>query len=110
MARHTRPRFRRGDSISIVLPPAARAAEPSWREYGLVYVPHEFRDFFPDYRRGFNVLTDIGIIETHMSSGNGEGQYFCSMGEWYRRHPQVGPGDVLDFTMIEPHRSYSLHI
>jgi len=105
--------------ISIILPNEARTDEPSWKRYGLIPIPMEHRAFFPGYRVPFILVTDIGEIETYVTSaaegtrsGNRkEGKYIAKgIKAWYRKHPRLKSGDEVRFSQLESHRRYQTRI
>ena len=92
---------------------------PTYMKYHLFYIPKDKRSFFPGYRVHFMLETDVGIIQTYVSSAPAgtqvgdlnAGVYFQSkLAEWYRRHPAIKVGDKVRFQVIEPMKKYHLEI
>lgn len=87
---------------------------PSFIKFNLFAIPKDRRSFFPKYEVPFILETDIGEIETYMTSrtpSNPEGAYFTkNMTQWYRRHPTIKVGDKVIFTVIEPLKRYHLEL
>lgn len=107
------------NSISITLPNEARTDEPSWKRYGLIPIPMEHREFFPGYRVPFILVTDIGEIETYVTSAfegtrtghRREGKYIAKgIKAWYRRHPRLKAGDEIGLEELEQKRRYNANI
>ena len=92
---------------------------PTYMNSHLFYIPKDKRSFFPGYRVPFMLETDIGAIQTYVSSAPAgtqvgdpnAGVYFqAKLAEWYRRHPAIKVGDKVRFQVIEPMKKYSLEI
>jgi hypothetical protein len=90
---------------------------PSFIKFHLFYIPNGRRGFFPGYKIPFKIETDIGEVETYVSSaplgtqvGDPEAGKFIQskLAEWYRRHPNIKVGDKVVFTAIEPMKRYRL--
>jgi hypothetical protein len=90
---------------------------PSCIKFHLFYIPKHMRRFFPGYKVPFKLDTDIGEIETYVSSAPGSpphgdpdaGVYIqANLPEWYRRHPEIKVGDKVVFEVIEPMKRYRL--
>lgn len=98
------------NSIEIVLPEAKRALKPYWKTYKLIPIPKENRRFFPGYKIPFTFLTDVGNLETHMTSRTGGDEYGDPDGGtyvsknihiFYREYPDLKPGAILKITKLE---------
>lgn len=92
---------------------------PSFIKYHLFYIPKGGRRFFPGYKIPFKLETDIGEIETHVTSDRQDtqvgdpdaGKYIRSnLIKWYRQHPTIKVGDKVVFEVIEPMKRYRLRI
>lgn len=88
-------------------------------EYSHIYVPSEFRDFFPGYEIPFTVETNIGEIETYITGasagtekGNATaGSYFSKgMTEWFNAHPALEAGDKVMIEIVKPKERYKLRV
>lgn len=91
----------------------------SCRKYHLIYVPKKKRNFFPGYKVPFKLETDIGTIETHVSSASkgpeiGDpqaGGYFqAGLAPWYKAHPEINIGSKIVVKAVEPMKLYRLSI
>lgn len=101
------------DTLEVVL------ESPSNINFHTIDVPKARRRFFPGYKIPFELETDIGIIQTWVSSAPGgtqrgdpdKGVYIqAKLAEWYRRHPMIKVGDKVVFKVIEPMKKYRLEI
>jgi hypothetical protein len=90
---------------------------PSCIKYHLFYISKPSRHFFPGYQVPFKLVTDIGEIETYVTSAIGSppygdpdaGTYIqAKLAEWYRRHGEIKVGDRVAFEVIEPMKKYRL--
>jgi hypothetical protein len=105
----------------VPTPPSAGKLEvmvqnPSFIKYHLFYVKGS-RRFFPGFKIPFKLETDIGEVETYVSSDRAgtpvgdpdAGTYIqANLAEWYRRHPTIKVGDKVIFETIEPGKKYRL--
>jgi len=100
-----------GDSLELEV----RSA--SYRKFAVFYLPKNRRRFFPGYKVGFVLETDIGDIETKVSSAKGgtpvgdsdAGAYIQGgLKPWYAKHPEVTVGRKVRFECIESYRKYRL--
>ncbi|GEM_PF-3783887 len=110
------------DSPSLIVPRIeielrlGRGRE-SWRTYSLIPVRNGHLSFFPGYGRNFTLQTDVGEIETHLTSaatgtrrGMRTGSYITTgLKPWYTAHPELQTGDFLTVDKLEPQR-YKLSI
>jgi len=101
------------DTLEVVL------ESPSNINFHTIDVPKARRRFFPGYKIPFELETDIGIIQTWVSSAPGgtqrgdpdKGVYIqAKLAEWYRRHPMVKVGDKVVFKVIEQMKKYRLEL
>jgi len=90
---------------------------PTCINYHLFYIPKTSRRFFPGYEVPFKLVTDLGEIETYVTSARAgtpvgdpdAGTYIqAKLAEWYRRHPMIKVGDKVMFEVIEPMKRYRL--
>jgi hypothetical protein len=91
----------------------------SWAKFNLVQIPLKFRAFFPGYRIPFTLETDVGEIQTYMSSAPqgttegdpAQGKYFqANLKKWYLAHPEAKPGVTVVIEALEPMKRYRLSI
>ena len=77
------------------------------------------RRFFPGYKVYFSLETDIGTVETKVTSApNGTpvgdpvgGKYIQgNLRHWYEQHPNLKPGDKFHFETIEAGKRYKLSV
>lgn len=90
------------------------------RAYNVITFPPGHRRFFPGYKIPFIFQTDIGEIETHVSSGTqkaqqgdpDEGKYIArNLKPWIRRHfKEIEAGNLITIESIEPGRTYRLSV
>ena len=113
------------------IPPAAKVAKQlgsklqlevssiSWAKFNLVQIPLKYRAFFPGYRVPFTLETDVGEIQTYMSSAPQgtatgdplQGKYFqTNLKKWYLAHPEVKPGVIVVIDALEPMKRYRLSV
>lgn len=92
---------------------------PSALKYWLIPFASEYRHSFPGYDESFTLVTDIGEISTHITgarAGISVGDLDAgnriqgNLTEWYRKHPELQPGDELVIRVIEPMKKYRLEI
>ena len=82
----------------------------SYMQYGYIGVWTKWKHLFPSLDTAVKLETDIGVIEVlfyvaNWGQGFGEG-----IGEWFKVHPELKPGDKLRITVTEPMKKYSLEI
>lgn len=89
------------------------------KTYSLIPVPKEIRRFFPGYKIPFILDTDIGEIETKVTSapqgteiGNPDaGNYIQGrLKPWYDHHSSLSNGSILIIEIIENRKRYRLSI
>ncbi len=87
------------------------------RKYALIPIPKSKRRFFPGYKVYFNLETDIGTVETRVTSapkgtpiGDPDGGAYIqgNLRHWYEQHPDLKPGDKLRFEVIKAGKRYRL--
>jgi hypothetical protein len=93
------------DAIEIQL-------NPSWKEYPLIPVRKDKRDFFPGYKIHFTLETDVGSLETWVSGESSDregnqareghptaGTYIrAKIPNWAEEHPEI---EGRDFVIVE---------
>jgi hypothetical protein len=91
--------------------------KPGCIKYHVFYIPKFRRTFFPGYKVPFRLETDMGEIETYVTSARAgaqvgdpdKGAYIqANLAEWYRRHPEIKVGDRVILELIEPMKRYRL--
>jgi len=89
------------------------------KKYSLIPLPKKIRSFFPGYKIPFILETDIGQIETKVTSapkgteiGNPQAGNYIQGGlkPWYDRHNSLSEGAILNIHAIEPGKRYKLAI
>ena len=87
------------------------------RRYALIQLPKDKRRFFPGFKVYFNLETDIGTVETRVTSapkgtpiGDPVGGAYIqgNLRHWFEQHSDLEPGDKLHFEVIEPEKRYRL--
>ena len=87
--------------------------------YVLIPLPNDKRNFFPGFKEDFELITDIGALKAHVTSGprgtpvgdpNAGAQIRGGLGKWYRRHPELKGGSKLRIEALEPGERYELSI
>lgn len=87
------------------------------RKYALIPIPKSKRWFFPGYKVYFNLETDIGTIETRVTSapkgtpdGDPDGGAYIqgNLRHWYEQHPDLKPGEKIRFEVIKTGKRYRL--
>jgi len=83
---------------------------PSAPDYGFISLPKKHRHLFPGYKVPFTLITDIGEITSHISSGGTNIQ--GGLRPWYRRHPELKYDDRAEIVIevTEPKKKYRLQI
>ncbi len=79
-------------------------------DYGFISLPKKHRHLFPDYKVPFTLVTDMGEITAHVSSGGTNIQ--GGLRPWYRKHPElrVDAKAIIVIEVIEPMKKYQLQI
>jgi hypothetical protein len=102
-----------GNSLDITINNA------TFKNSHLIFIPKDRRRFFPGYKVPFTLETDVGTIQTHVSSARegtrvgdpDAGVYIQSkLADWYRAHSGIKIGDKVRFVTIEPMKRYRLEI
>lgn len=87
------------------------------RNFAVIPVPKQKRNFFPGYKIFFDLETDVGIIRTRMTSapkgtpiGDPAGGAYIqgNLRQWWDRHPELKPGLKFCFEVIKPGGKYRL--
>jgi len=101
------------DSVVITL------SNPTCLNFHLFFVTKECRSFFPGYKVPFVLETDIGPIETCVSSapkGTEKGNPTAGMyvqrklANWFRAHQELAVGSQIVVEALEPGKRYRLTI
>lgn len=109
----TPARVNAGEVLEIVLGSKFK------RKVASLYIPKNFRRFFPGYKVNFVVQTDIGEIITTVTSakagtaiGDPDGGRYIQAGlrAWFEKHQDVGAGSKICFECIEPNKRYRLFV
>ncbi len=104
----------RGDKLPTI---EITVRNPSFIKFHLFVIPKSERSFFPGYKVPFKLETDVGEIETYVTSdkegtqiGDPHGGTYiqAKLAGWYRQHPTVKVGDKVVFEVIEPMKRYRL--
>lgn len=89
------------------------------KKYSLIPISKEIRHFFPGYKVPFILETDIGEIETHVTSAPqgtpigtpDAGNYIVGgLKPWYKRHHSLTDGSTLVIEKINAGKRYRLNI
>jgi len=87
--------------------------------YSVIPVPKSVRDFFPGYKIEFNLETNIGPINTRVTSASrgtpigdpyGGAYIQGNLKPWFKENPDLKVGDILRFEAIDHGHSYRLTI
>jgi hypothetical protein len=90
---------------------------PAFRSYPLIPIPREYREKFPGYKVPFTLETDVGEVQTYITSAPegtkiGDpyaGNYIrAGITKWASAHPELDGGDWVKITIIEPKKRYRL--
>lgn len=80
----------------------------------IIGIKKAYRPLFPEFKKPFTLVTDIGEIETN--AGICKSGKSCAleiregMSKWYRAHPELKVGDTFLITVIKPMERYCLEI
>ena len=86
-------------------------------EYHLIPIKKRTRRFFPGYKLEFERQTDLGSVNTHVTSApkgtmNGDpdqGTYIQKgLRDWFRGHPELQDGAVVRIESVQKHSVYKL--
>ncbi len=92
---------------------------PTCIKYNLFHIPTKSRSFFPGYEIPFRLLTDVGPIETRVSSApngtekgdpKGGSRVRANLAGWYKAHPELLVGSKILIKAIEPMKVYRLEV
>ena len=88
--------------------------------YHVILIPKRSRRFFPGYKLGFILETDLGEVRTHVSSapqgtriGDPDGGVYVQsrLRKWFNAHQvQLTNGATLHIEALEPGKRYKLSI
>jgi len=65
--------------------------------YNRIYVPQEYRFFFPKINKDFIIVTNVGNIRTHVTTN---GYFTKGLRQWFSVNGPVMPEDVLKIKLI----------
>jgi len=71
--------------------------------YNRIYVPQEYRFFFPKKSRDFLLSTNIGNIKTHITSN---GYFTKGLRQWFAVNGPIMPEDTLRIKLIDEESNY----
>ena len=89
------------------------------QRYALIPILKQYRNFFPGYKIPFVLVTDIGEIETRVTSApkgtkigdHNAGSYIQGrLRPWYEKHKELKTGDKLIIKVLDPKKRYKLII
>jgi len=89
------------------------------RKFALINLPKEHRSFFPGYKIPFILETDIGEIQTKVTSAPKGTEYgdpkagnyiLGGLKPWYGKHSDLKEEDKLIIEVIEPKKRYRLKV
>ena len=66
--------------------------------YNRIYVPQEYRFFFPKMSKDFLLITNVGNIRTHITSN---GYFTKGLRQWFATNGPVMPEDCLKIKLIK---------
>jgi hypothetical protein len=105
--------IKKGDYVEIVL------RTPSERRFALFHLSKNNRRFFPGFKVSFTLATDIGDIETRVTSAKQDtmigdpdaGAYIQGgLRPWYDKHLEADVGRKIRFECLEPFKKYKLTV
>ena len=89
------------------------------RKFALIQLPKDKRKFFPGFKVYFSLETDIGTVETRVTSapkGTPVGDPLAgayiqgNLRHWFEQHSDLETGDKVRFEVIEPGKRYKLSV
>ena len=89
------------------------------RRWALIQIPKAKRSFLPGYKIDFELVTDVGILTTHVTSaakgtpiGDPEAGAYIQTGlrPWFDRYPELKDETKLRIEALEPGKRYKLSI
>lgn len=91
-----------------------------------IYIPGQYRNLFPAYKKDFFLETDVGTLSVYMTSEKNLG---CGLkvkenseagkiiygkkkilGRWYEKHSELNEGNTIIIKEIESNKKYQLGI
>jgi len=66
--------------------------------YNRIYVPREYRFFFPKLNKDFLLMTNVGNIRTHITSN---GYFTKGLRQWFAVNGPVMPDDNLKIKLVK---------
>jgi len=83
----------------------------SSRKYVYIPLPKDKRHFFPGYKVGFELITDVGVSTAHVPyPPNAGGHIRGRFGPWFAKHSELKAGDRLRIEALKPGKRYKLSI
>ena len=66
--------------------------------YNRIYVPQEYRFFFPKKSRDFILSTNVGNIKTHITSN---GYFTKGLRQWFAMNGPIMPKDTMKIKLVD---------
>tara|TARA_B100000029_G_C17559622_1_gene952865 strand:- start:723 stop:1199 length:477 start_codon:yes stop_codon:yes gene_type:complete len=66
--------------------------------YNRIYVPEKFRFFFPDHRKEFLMITNVGNIKTHITTN---GYFTKGLRQWFHLNGPIMPKDKIKMSIYD---------
>lgn len=104
VATEPRPSITPAETVDIVL-------APSYMKYYYIHIPAAKKHLFPTFKTTLELETDIGPIKSEFGTDPAWGAWLQKgLSVWFKKHPELKPGDKLIIEVIEPMKRYSLKI
>lgn len=104
VAAEPRPSTTPGEAADIVL-------APSCMKYYYIHIPKAKKHLFPTSKTTLELDTDIGPIKSGFGTDPAWGAWLQKgLSVWFKKHPELKPGDKVTIEVIEPMKRYSLKI
>jgi hypothetical protein len=98
------PSITPAETVDIVL-------APSCMKYYYIHIPAAKKHLFPTFKTTLALETDIGPIKSGFGTDPAWGAWLQKgLSVWFKKHPELKPGDKLIIEVIEPMKRYSLKI
>ena len=88
-------------------------------EYNLIPIKKRHRRFFPGYKLPFDMHSDTGVVNTHVTSaprgtrvGDPDQGLYIRKGlrDWFDAHVELQDGAVIRVEALQPHKVYRLSV